>query len=173
MITLFLNLYDRIYNFFTAAEFSRLILILKLVSWSVSLFLAFLIAMLLKRSDAAWWLRERAYARRFAYGGAPDKRWPKILARLDKGDEANLKLAVIEADNLFDEILKRMSLPGIDMAERLRQFEEHELASVNLVWEAHRLRNMIVHEPTVQISRDQAEQAIKNFEAALKELEYL
>lgn len=173
MITFFLEFYDRIYNFFTAAEFSRIILVLKLLSWSVSLFLAFLIAVLLKRSDAAWWLRERAYARRVAYGAAPDKRWSKILARLDKGDEANLKLAVIEADNLFDEILKRMSLPGKDMGERLRQFEEHELSSVNLVWEAHRLRNLIVHEPGSRLSREQAEQAIKNFEAALKELEYL
>lgn len=173
MITFFLDLYDQIYNFFTAPEFSRIVLVLKILSWSVSLFLAFLIAAILRRSDATWWVRERSYARRVAYGLGSEKKWEKILARLDNGDEANLKLAVIEADNLFDGILKQMSLPGKDMGERLLQFEKQELKSINLVWEAHRLRNFIVHEPTAPLSRAQAEQAIKAYEAALKELEYL
>ncbi len=173
MITFFLNLYDQIYNFFTDPEFSRVVLVLKLVSWSITLFLAILAAILLKKSDAAWWLKERVNAREIAYGSGPDKRWGKILSRLNKGDDANLKLAVIEADNLMGEILQRASMPGKNMEERLQQFEKHELASIDLVWEAHRLRNAIIQDPTAQISREQAEQAVKNFEAALKELDYL
>ena len=174
MITFFYDLYDQVYNFFTNTEFGGTILTLKLISYGVSLFFIFLIAVLLKRSDAVWWLKEQMQARRFVYGGAKvDKKWQIIQTRLRKGDEANLKLAIIEADNIFDDILKQMGLPGVDMGERLRQFEPHELKSVNLVWEAHRLRNAIVHEPSIQISREQAEQAVKNYEAALKELEYL
>ncbi len=119
-------------------------------------------------------MKEGARARQAVYGVQElNKKWQSILMRLKKGDEASLKLAIIEADNIFDDILKRMGLPGIDMGERLRQFEEHELASVNLVWEAHRLRNAIVHEPTIQITQEQAAQAVSNYEAALKELEYL
>ncbi len=174
MITFFLDLYDQIYNFFTNTEFGGTILTLKLVSWSVSLFLAFLIAVLLKKSEATWWIRESARARQAVYGSKNlDKKWQVVQARLKREDDANLKLAVIEADNLFGDILKRMGLPGTDFGERLRQFEAHELKSVNLVWEAHRLRNAIVHEPSIQIAREQAEQAVKNYEAALKELEYL
>ncbi len=174
MITFFYDLYDQIYNFFTAIEFGRTILTLKLISYAVTLFFVFLIAVLLKKSEATWWLKEGARARQIVYGfDRINKKWQTIQNRLRKNDEANLKLAIIEADNIFDGILKQMGLPGVDMGERLRQFEPHELKSVNLVWEAHRLRNAIVQEPAVQISQEQAEQAVQNYEAALKELEYL
>lgn len=174
MITFFLDLYDRIYNFLTSNDFSSTLLVLKLISWSISLFFIILIVILLKKSEAAWWIKEGRVAGHYVYRAKKlDKKWQTIQARLKRGDEANLKLAIIEADNLFDDILKRMALPGVDMAERLRQFEKHELKSVDLIWEAHRWRNQIVHEPGVHISLEQAEQAIKGYEAALKELEYL
>ena len=174
MITFFQDFYDQIYNFFAVTQFSGTVLVLKLVSYAVSFFFIFLIAALLKRSNATWWVSEGLRARRIAYGGPPvDKKWQKILSRLASADEANWKLAVIEADNIFDDILKRMGLPGSDFEECLRQFEPHELKSVNLVWEAHRLRNFIIQEPATPISKEQAEEAVKNYEAALRELEYL
>jgi hypothetical protein len=174
MITFFLNLYDSINSFLTSVDFSRTILTLKIISYLISFFFIFLIAVLLKKSEAIWWVKEGTRARQAAYGPVKlDKKWQKVLMRLKKGDEASLKLAIIEADNIFDDILKRMGLPGMDMGERLRQFEEHELKSVNLVWEAHRLRNAIVHEPTILVTQEQAAQAVANYEAALKELEYL
>jgi len=174
MITFVQNLYDQIFYFFTNAEFSGTILVLKLVGYAISFFFVFLVAALLKRSNATWWVNEGLRARRTAYGGPPvDKKWPKIQSRLAGVDEANWKLAIIEADNIFGDILKRMGLPGSDFEERLRQFEPHELKSVNLVWEAHRWRNAIIQEPAMIISKEQAEEAIKNYEAALKELEYL
>jgi len=66
-----------------------------------------------------------------------------------------------------------MALPGKDMQERLTQFQKHELSSVDLVWEAHRLRNLIVNNPKAEISAEQATEAIRYYETALKELEYL
>jgi hypothetical protein len=173
MRTFFIEFYEQIYNIFSGMEYARLLLVLKLGSWVLSLFLLFLIFILFKRADAAWWLKEQVHAGKFVYGAPINQRWQKILNRLEAGDEANLKLAIIEADNLLDEILKRMSLPGKDFGERLMQFESHELKSINLVWEAHKLRNTIVHEPGVRIDKEQTEQAIKNYETAFKELEYL
>ena len=173
MRTFLLELYDQIYVFWTGTEFSGIVLILKLVSMGISLFFIILIAVLLKRSDATWWLRERAYARQFAKAGGEDVRWQKIQERLARGDDANLKLAVIEADALFDDILLRMAAPGKTMDERLNIFQKHELKSIDLVWEAHRFRNYLVQNTKYAITKEQAEQAIKNYESALKELEYL
>lgn len=173
-MTYLLDFYNQIYSYLSGPELSGLISALKLISWSISGFLIFLIIILLRRSDAAWRLRERFVAQESVYGPQRvDRRWQKIGERLQRGDEANLKLAVIEADNLFDDILKRMALPGRDMGERLAQFEKHELSSIDLVWDAHRLRNLIVHNHEVKITRDQAEQAVSYIEKALKELEYL
>lgn len=169
----FLDLYDQIANFFISADFSLAFLILKIVGWLFSMTLAVLAGILLKRADAGWWIRERVYANQLAYGKSEDKKWELVKARLKKGDEANLKLAVIEADNILDDIFKRMGLPGKDMSERMEQVQPHELKSIDRVLDAHKVRNLIVHQPNFHLSHSEAEQALDSFEAALKELEYL
>lgn len=173
MITYFLDLYDQVYNYLTSVNFDAVILILQITSWLVSILLMWLIVVLLKRSDATWWVAERVYAADFAYGKATNQRWEEIKARLQKGDEANLKLAVIEADALIDEIFKRMGLPGATFEERLKQIETQEIKSVGRIWETHQVRDKIVHGPDFHITQEEAEAAVGNIEEALKELEYL
>lgn len=173
MITYFLNLYDLIYNYLTSVNAGAIVLILKITSWLISILLMWLIAVLLKRSDAAWWVKERVFAAEFAYGKAAGQHWDEIKARLQKGDEANLKLAVVEADGLVAEILKRMGLPGADMGERLKQIEKQEVKSVDKIWATHEIRNRIIHEPNFSLTQEEAEAAVANIEEALKELEYL
>jgi len=169
-----IDIYDNILNYFNSVDFSRTILTLKLISYAVTFFFIFLIVTLLKKSEATWWIEEGVKARQVAYGPEQlNKKWQTIGQRLKRGDDANLKLAIIEADNIFDDILKRMGLPGINFEERLRQFEPHELKSVNLVWEAHRLRDQIIRDPIALVGKEEAERAVGNYESALKELEYL
>lgn len=173
-LSFFYDLYDRIYLFFQNLDLSKEVLVIKLISYVISFFFIFLIIALLKRSDFGWQMRERAYARESVHGAAKAAgRWEKIKGRLEKGDQASLKLAVIEADKIMDDIFIRMALPGKDMQERLAQFQKHELSSVDLVWEAHRLRNLIVNNPKTEITEEQATEAIRYYETALKELEYL
>jgi len=173
MITLFLEIYDQIYLYVTSANFGAVLIILKLTSYLISLTLAILIAILLKRSDASWWVRERVYANQVAYGQPENQRWEKILERLKKGDEANLKLAVIEADTLLDDIFKKIGLPGKNMDERLGQITQTEIKSVDKIWETHKIRDRIVKNSEIRISFEEAERAVGNIETALKELEYL
>jgi len=173
MTTFFLEIYDQIYFYVTSANFGAVLIILKLTSYIISLTLAILIAILLKRSDATWWVKERAYAAQISYGQTEDQRWQKILEKLKKGDEANLKLAVIEADILLDDIFKRMGLPGKSMDERLGQITQAEIKSVDRIWEAHKIRDRIIDNSNVKISFAEAERAVGDIETALKELEYL
>ncbi len=173
MITLFLEIYDQIYLYVTSANFGAVLIILKLTSYLISLTLAILIAILLKRSDASWWVRERVYANQVAYGQPENQRWEKILEKLKKGDEANLKLAVIEADTLLDDIFKKIGLPGKNMDERLGQITQTEIKSVDKIWETHKIRDRIVKNSEIRISFEEAERAVGNIETALKELEYL
>lgn len=173
MITYFLNLYDLVYNYLNSVNAGAVILILKITSWLISILLMWLVMILLKRSDATWWVKERVFAAEFAYGKAAGQHWEGIKARLQKGDEANLKLAVVEADKLVDEIIKRMGLPGKDMAERLKQVEVHEIKSIDKIWATHEIRNRIVREPNFKLAQQEAEAAVGNIEEALKELEYL
>ena len=99
-----------------------------------------------------------------------DKKWQAVLKRMKKSDEANLKLAVIEADNLFDSLLRQMAFEGKDMGERLEKLNNTQLTCLEEVWLAHKTRNKIVHEPGYHLGYSEAENAIESFEKAFKEL---
>ena len=102
-----------------------------------------------------------------------NKSWQKILLRLNKNDEANLRLALIEADNLFDDLLKQMRLPGESMADRLKYIDSSQIPNIDAIWQAHKLRNQIVHNSEYSVTRNEIEFGVKAYEKALKELEFM
>lgn len=102
-----------------------------------------------------------------------NKSWQKILLRLNKNDEANLRLVLIEADNLFDDLLKQMRLPGESMADRLKYIDSSKISNIDEIWQAHKLRNQIVHNSEYPITRNEIEFGVKAYEKALKELEFM
>lgn len=132
------------------------------------------IIFLIKKVDYFWFVNYRLDSLSGeAFIKKADKKWATIERKLLFGDEPNLKMAVIEADNFLDELLKRMGLPGKDMGERLRSLDVSKLKSLNLVWEAHKLRNRIVHEAGYRLTTDEAERALKNYRQALEDLQVL
>lgn len=102
-----------------------------------------------------------------------NKSWQKILGRLAKKDEDSLRLALIEADNLFDDLLKQMGLPGESMADRLKYIDSSQVSNIDEIWRAHKLRNVLVHNHEVPITGNEIEFSITAYEKALKELEFI
>ncbi len=102
-----------------------------------------------------------------------NKSWQKILLRLNKNDEANLRLALIEADNLFDDLLKQMRLSGESMADRLKYLDSSQVSNIDEIWQAHKLREQIIQNPEYPIVRNEIEFGVQAYEKALKELEFI
>lgn len=99
-----------------------------------------------------------------------DAKWKEVLEHLQSLREAEWKFAVIEADNIIEEILTQASYPGETLGEKLKQIDQNQLASIEDLWEAHKLRNLIVHDPDYQIRHNDARVAISQYEKALREL---
>lgn len=97
------------------------------------------------------------------------KEWAAITQRLRRGSEAELKLAIIEADKLFDDTIKRMGFAGEMMSERLKKITPAQLSVIENIWNAHKVRNNVVHTPDYRLSRTEAEAAIAVYQKALKE----
>ena len=94
-------------------------------------------------------------------------RWNRISAMLQNSDRAMDKLAIIEADNLLDFVLKAMHLPGETMAFRLK-FAQNRFYELKRVRWAHNVRNNVVHEPDYVLKKATAYACIKEYERALK-----
>jgi hypothetical protein len=101
------------------------------------------------------------------------KQWGRIRERLEHISEAEWKIAVIEADNLVDDLLRRMGYSGASMGERLKSISPSQVQTLDALWAAHKVRNKIVHDPETRLLHKEARGAIGNFEMFLHEAQVL
>lgn len=84
-------------------------------------------------------------------------------------DKATWPLAIIDADKLLDEALKRRHYKGKTMGERLVK-AQRDLSDNDKVWFGHKLRNKLVHEQDIALKEGEVKQALLGFRQALKDL---
>jgi hypothetical protein len=116
-------------------------------------------------------LRHRS---RPAYLTAHDKAaihvgWHKIEEHLTAGGPTRYRAAVIEADTLLDHCLKQLNVPGDSLGERLRQ-SRNRFQAYDDVWQAHRVRNQVVHETDKELLASEAKSVVAKFRQALTDL---
>lgn len=99
-----------------------------------------------------------------------NEEWQAVLDHLNSANESEWKLAIIEADKLIDDLLIRKGYQGESMAERLSLLTRREFKSLDLLWEAHKVRNRIAHKLDFKLNRSEALRAISYYEEALKDL---
>jgi hypothetical protein len=97
--------------------------------------------------------------------------WEEIERAASQG-RMGQKMAIVEADKLFDAVLKSMAMPGMTLGERLK-VACYKYPDLKKVWFAHRLRNQLVHETTFEITDSEARSAISEYKRALKLLKVL
>jgi hypothetical protein len=78
-------------------------------------------------------------------------------------------MAVINADNLLDEALKKQHFKGKTMGERLVS-AQRKLTDNDGIWYAHKLRNRLVHETDVKLKQTDVKKALVGIRQALKDL---
>ncbi|MFH1036921.1 MAG: hypothetical protein V1756_02580 [Patescibacteria group bacterium] len=151
--------------------------VLRIVFLAISVFLfGFIIFALLNTTwlnklylwDAKEFLTKQPYTVKKLF-----KQWQKIKVRLETGMETEYKLAVIEADSLTDDILKRMGFFGETLGERLEKVTTAILPDIAELAEAHKIRNNIVRDPDYRLSADETKKVIGSYEKALVELQAL
>ncbi len=94
-------------------------------------------------------------------------KWRDLQKQLAKSD--TWALAIIEADSLLDEALKRSHFKGKTMGERLVE-AQRSLTNNDGVWFGHKLRNQLVHQTDVPLRKNDVKQALLGFGQALKDL---
>lgn len=88
----------------------------------------------------------------------------QIEKSLSSENQIELHHAVLEADKLVDWVLKERKYRGQTFADRLRSAEKDIPESVyNSIWQAHKIRNRIVHETESNLAGAELKDAIYKF----------
>lgn len=168
-------MFEDIISFIISLSSEGVFLVIKIIFIVLAfIFLWYIVVLLLKST----WLKRRflediveivAYR---PFGAKKTfKQWAKISKRLATGIEAEYKLAVIEADSLLNETLEKVGYKGETIGEKLKQLDSNILPDIKQVWEAHKIRNNVVHDPDYHFTLDQAKKTLGIYEKALRDLE--
>lgn len=95
------------------------------------------------------------------------ERWQALQGLLK--DKSTWPLAIIDADKLLDDVLKRSKYRGKTMGERLVA-AQRDITSNDDVWFGHKLRNRLVHEDNVKLKERDVKDALLGIRAAMKDL---
>lgn len=89
------------------------------------------------------------------------------------GSKSTWPLAIINADKLLDEALRKSNYKGKSGGERLVSAQRH-LSDNDGIWTAHKLRNKLVHEhEDTELREKEVKLALVAYRQALKDLEAL
>jgi hypothetical protein len=95
------------------------------------------------------------------------QRWQTLQTLLK--DKVSWPLAIIDADKLLDDALRKRHYKGKTMGERLVS-AQHDIKNNDDVWFGHKLRNTLVHETNVKLKERDVKEALLGIRAALKDL---
>ena len=94
-------------------------------------------------------------------------RWQNVQKLCAKSE--TWPLAIIDADKLLDEVLRKCRCKGRTMGERLVS-AQRMLSDNDGVWFGHKLRNKIVHEEMPKLNRRDVESALRGLRQAMQDL---
>jgi len=94
-----------------------------------------------------------------------------VLTHIATDNPNDWKLAIIEADIILDDTLKRAGFTGASLGERLRAITPSQLASLDDAWQAHKVRNQVAHGGAdFVLTKRLAEDTIKQYRRVFEEL---
>lgn len=95
------------------------------------------------------------------------EKWANIDAASTQ--EVGWVQAIVEADKLLDDALKKSGYKGKTMGERLVS-ASRAFSDKDRTWAAHKLRNRVVHETSIKLRKKHVQGALSAFQRALKDL---
>lgn len=95
-------------------------------------------------------------------------RFAIIQGYMSSKSEALWRIGIMEADNMLQEVLREKGYQGVEVGEMLK---EASFKTIDLAWDAHKLRNRIAHEGSdFVLTEREAKRAFTLYESVFREL---
>lgn len=97
--------------------------------------------------------------------------WESIRSKLLSDNQSDWRLAIIEADIYMDRLLDDKGYHGDTTSDKLKQITTGDLASLQIAWEAHKVRNRIAHDGAAfALTQPEARRVLSYFEIVFRDL---
>ena len=101
-------------------------------------------------------------------------RWNRVLDQMLSNDEQNWRLAILEADIMLNELLDSRGYKGETMGDKMKQVDRSDFNTIDLAWEAHKVRNAIAHQGSARLMNErEARRVIGLYEQVFREFGFV
>jgi len=101
-------------------------------------------------------------------------RWQRVLDHVNSENPNDWRLAILEADIILEEMLQKMGYRGESVGDKLKTIEASDFTSIDAAWEAHKVRNMIVHQGSdFLITGREAKRVVDLYRQVFEEFRYI
>lgn len=101
-------------------------------------------------------------------------RFTIVEKHIASDNPAEWRLAIIEADTLLEEIVKKMGYEGTTLGEMLKNIELSDFNTLNEAWEAHKVRNQIAHQgSSFTLTKREAKRVVGLYEKVFREFDII
>ncbi len=103
-----------------------------------------------------------------------NQKWLEVEAHINSNNPSDWRLAIIEADIMLDSLLEHMGYQGDSIGDKLKGVNKAEFVTLDLAWEAHKVRNQIAHEGSDYLLNERdAKKTIEQFRKVFQEFFYI
>ena len=97
--------------------------------------------------------------------------WQAIRNKMLSDNPSDWRLAIIEADIYMDKLFDAAGFYGDTIGDKLKNITPDQLASVQVAWEAHKVRNRIAHDGAdFNLTQPECRRVLSYFEIVFRDL---
>ncbi len=101
-------------------------------------------------------------------------RWDDIVALATSANESDWRRAILEADIMLADALNSKGFEGPTVADQLRMANPFQMRTLDVAWEAHKMRNKIAHEGNALVLNERDVQTtIDQYKRVFEEFNFL
>lgn len=100
-------------------------------------------------------------------------RWQRIQEQVTSDDANQWRTAILEADQMLNELLDNLGYKGETMGEKLRKADVAAFNTIDFAWEAHQVRNRLTQDTAFVLEQREARRVINMYERVFKEFKFI
>ncbi len=95
--------------------------------------------------------------------------WRKIVKKMRSEDPMQWKVAILETDKIFDDMIRAAGFRATVTDERFKQITPEFVANFDEIIAAHKTRNRCAQEPDFMLTKEEAIQTLRAYKKAFQE----
>jgi len=97
-----------------------------------------------------------------------NKRIKSVMKRIEGGSEKEYKISILEADDLLYKALEEADVQGDTFEELVEHASRRILPNSDDILQAHKIRNLIVHDVNYRLDSNLAKKTLDDYEKAIR-----